>query len=313
MSLDRHISQLLYRYQCVTVPGFGAFLTETVPANIQESNQTFYPPRKVIFFNANLKNNDGLLANHIALENKIQYDNAVSVIEKEVLLWKILLENKEILTIKDVGEIKTNHEDNLVFIAFNTLNYNTQSFGLSSFVSPAIKREEFKVQTETVETVEPIKLIAQEKTKKGKSYLKYAAVFILSLGAAGFAYKSFLIQTEEAETLLVQAQVQKEIENKIQEATFFIDNPFVAEVTEESKKTYPFHIIASSFRSEKNALKALLELENKGYKARVLEKNKQGLHTVVYGSFATYTEAQYKLTQIQDSINPNAWLLIEEL
>src|SRR5690554_7394832 len=29
MMIEKHISALLYRYQCVMVPGFGAFITET--------------------------------------------------------------------------------------------------------------------------------------------------------------------------------------------------------------------------------------------------------------------------------------------
>ena len=36
MKIEQYISQLLYRYQCVTVPGFGAFLTDYQSAKIDE-------------------------------------------------------------------------------------------------------------------------------------------------------------------------------------------------------------------------------------------------------------------------------------
>ena len=36
MNLEYHISQLLYRYQCVTIPGFGAFLTDYQSAQWHE-------------------------------------------------------------------------------------------------------------------------------------------------------------------------------------------------------------------------------------------------------------------------------------
>ncbi|HQV36445.1 MAG TPA: SPOR domain-containing protein, partial [Flavobacterium sp.] len=62
MRIEQHISQLLYRYQCVTVPGFGAFLTENRSAQLVQDTNTFYPPKKVLSFNFHLKNNDGLLA-----------------------------------------------------------------------------------------------------------------------------------------------------------------------------------------------------------------------------------------------------------
>lgn len=95
MSIEQHISQLLYRYQCVTVPNFGAFLTETTSAFIQESNHTFFPPKKVLSFNSHIKNNDGLLANHMAAVEKISYNEAVAKIDAEVNQWLQKLQNRD--------------------------------------------------------------------------------------------------------------------------------------------------------------------------------------------------------------------------
>ncbi|WP_459640758.1 HU domain-containing protein [Flavobacterium sp. CGRL2] len=50
MKIEVYISQLLYRYQCVTVPGFGAFLTEIHSAQLNESTNSFFPPKKNHFF-----------------------------------------------------------------------------------------------------------------------------------------------------------------------------------------------------------------------------------------------------------------------
>jgi predicted peroxiredoxin len=312
MNIAHHLSQLLYRYQCVTVPGFGAFLTETIPANIQESNQTFYPPKKVISFNSYLKNNDGLLANHIAISEKMSYDLAVASIEKEVSLWKLQLESNENLNLKNIGELKLNDEKSLVFESSKDFNYLTNSFGLSSFVSPLIKREVLNHELKKLGETPVVTLLPEIETAK-RSYLKYAAVFVMSIGAATFGYKSYIMQTEQSETLIVQAQVQKEVESKIQEATFFIGNPLKTESIEVKEEKLPFHIVAGAFRNEKNAEKVLDNLTNQGYKAKILDKNKNGLYPVLYGSFATYTEAQYKMTEIQKTINQDAWLLIEEI
>lgn len=324
MNIANHISQLLYRFQCVTVPGFGAFLAETIPANIQESNQTFYPPKKVISFNSHLKNNDGLLANHISVCEKISYNEAIISIEKAISFWKTELETAQVLQLKNIGELRLNQENNLVFNPSNDLNYLTASFGLNSFVSPTIKREISNHLLENTTEVDKFKLeiekIYQQELEEEEEfenrrylnpYLKYAAIFLMSLGASAFGYKSYIDQAELTETLIVQANVQKEVESKIQEATFFIENPTATEV--DVKKTLPFHIMAGAFRNENNATRELEHLISKGYNARILSKNTHGLIPVVYGSFATYTEAQYKMTQIQDSINPAAWLLIEEL
>jgi len=84
MNLENYISQLLYRYQCVTIPGFGAFLTDIQSAQWHEASNGFFPPKKLISFNSFLKNNDGLLANHVAQNERISYESAVVSIENEI-------------------------------------------------------------------------------------------------------------------------------------------------------------------------------------------------------------------------------------
>ena len=58
MQLSTYISDLLYRYECVIIPGFGAFLTRNQSAWIDEASNTFYPPSKVISFNRQLQANE---------------------------------------------------------------------------------------------------------------------------------------------------------------------------------------------------------------------------------------------------------------
>src|SRR4051812_38036642 len=141
MKIEQYISQLLYRHQCVTVPGFGAFLTEIQSAHLHENTNSFYPPKKVISFNSHLKNNDGLLANYISQVEKTTYENSVASIESEVIIWNSILQVNEKFTLKNIGELSLNSEKNLVFIPSDNINYLKESFGLNSFVSPAVKRE----------------------------------------------------------------------------------------------------------------------------------------------------------------------------
>lgn len=310
MNVPQHISQLLYRYQCVTVPGFGAFLTETVSAHIQESNHTFFPPKKTIAFNANIKSNDGLLANHIAQTEKMSYTEALSKIEIEVADWKNKLDNRDYLIFKGIGLLKLNTENNIVFEASSHVNYLTDAFGLSSFVSPSVKREELKKLVDaSVEEKPTIELIQERKISR--PYLRYVAMFVLSLGGSGFGYVSYINQQEEAETSLVKAQVQKEVQNKIQEATFFISNP-INEVVANPNLNYDFHVVSGSFRSKKNAEKSMNNLIRKGYQSSVLERNQDDLFSVLYGTYSTQAEADEALLKIQSEENKDAWILLQE-
>lgn len=311
MKMEQHIAQLLYRYQCVTVPGFGAFLTESQPAQLLESTNTFYPPKKVISFNSHLKNNDGLLANHISQTEKITYEIAVQNISKEVSLWKNALLNQQNIVLNAIGTIQLNTSGTLSFEASSQVNFHTSSFGLNTFVSPLVQREILEKMPEAIEK-EPIVMIPETQSTSRNSYLKYAAVFILALTAAGsIGYKMYDTKMDE-EMQMVQTEVQKDVQNKIQEATFFIENPLpnVTLTVKEDKK--PYHIVAGAFSSEANAQKQLNMLKEKGFNGKILERNKFGLVPVLYGSYSTYAESQIALKEIHKTHNREAWLLIKD-
>lgn len=312
MKMEQYISQLLYRYQCVTVPGFGAFLTEIQSAQWDESANAFYPPKKLVSFNSYLKNNDGLLANHISQMEKTSYETAVQDIQKEVALWKNALLNNQNIVMQNIGTISLNKEGSLIFEASNHINYHTAAFGLASFVSPLVKREIIQGNPILETEKEPIVLVPEIRTRN-YSYLKYAAVFAVMLGGAGFfganAYEARILE----ETKLVQTEVQKEVEDKIQEATFFIESPLpdVKLTVKEQKRSY--HIVAGAFREEGNAQRIFERLSKEGFKARRLEKNKFGLYPVLYGSYSTYPESQKAMAEIHKTQNKEAWLLIKDL
>ncbi|QBZ97167.1 HU domain-containing protein [Flavobacterium sangjuense] len=311
MKIEQYISQLLYRYQCVTVPGFGAFLTEFQSAQLDENSHSFYPPKKMVSFNPFIKNNDGLLANHLAEAEKISYEIAVNIIQNEVSHWKTKIQEFGSFSVRNVGDFSLNSEKNIVFVPVDQINYLTASFGLSSFVSPSVKREVYKEQIEQLEEKAPI-IFTPEK-KRNYSVLKYAAVFLLSAGITGtFGYKYYENQIAQ-ETLVVQANVQKKVNQKIQEATFYISNPLPAVTLTVASEKMPYCVVAGAFRIESNAEDQYQRLLKLGFKkAKRLAPNKHGLFPVLYGSYSTYTEAHQAMKDIQKLDNKDAWLLIEE-
>jgi len=311
MKIETYIAQLLYRYQCVTVPGFGAFLTEIQSAQLVESSNSFFPPKKLISFNAYLKNNDGLLANHIAQSEKTSYEYAVSAIQYEVFNWKKTLQETGVFSIKNVGDFCLNADRNLIFTPYDQTNYLSGSFGLSPFVSPMVKREIFEQQLEALEENDTIQLVPETRNKY--AVLKYAAIFVLGLGLT--ATVGYPIYQNEIETqkIIVETAVQRQVQNKIQEATFFIESPIPAVTLTVKEGKLPYHIMAGAFRDEDNAQRVFEDLSEKGYKAKRIERNKHGLYPVLYGSFSTYAEAEKLKNEIRAKENPEAWILIESL
>ncbi len=314
MKIELYIAQLLYRYQCVTIPGFGAFLTEIQSAKLNESTNSFSPPKKMIAFNANLKNNDGLLANHIALAEKTSYEYAVSKIQYEVFNWKKAFEQNELISIKNVGDLRLNADKNIFFTPYDQTNYLTSSFGLAPFVSPLVKREIFEKEVEAIEEKATITMVPE--TRAANPYLKYAAIFVLGLGLAGSVGYPMYQNQIASETILVETAVQKQVQNKIQQATFFIESPVPAvTLTLKSDKEIkmPYHIMAGVYREEKNANKTLRILTRLGYDAKRIAPNRNGYFPVLYGSYATFAEAEKAKKEINEKHNPEAWILIQSL
>lgn len=321
MKIETYIGQLLYRYQCVTVPGFGAFLTEIQSAQLNESTNSFFPPRKLVSFNSHIKSNDGLLANHIAHSEKTSYGFAVSAIAFEVLSWKKTLEENGTIALKGIGEIRLNSENNIIFTPNDQTNYLATSFGLSPFVSPIVKKEIFEKKIEQISEKQNELVYADDEERSSNPFLKYAAILVLGLGITGSIGYPLYQNQIDSKTLVVESAVQKKVQNKIQEATFFIQNPLPpvtlsvdsAKVESPEAKLMPYHIMAGAFRSEANARKAYNQLIKDGYQARMLGENKHGLFPVLYGSYATMAEATKAQKEIQKGENPDAWILVENL
>ena len=213
------------------------------------------------------------------------------------------------MVLKNIGEISTNADFNWVFEPYEEVNYLTSSFGLTSLVSPIITRESLKNQVEELEEKAPI--IFTPERKNNYSFLKYAASIVLFLGLGTVGYKMYNDQQVTNQTLFVEKQVQEKVNHKIQEATFFISNPLSTVELPVKEELKPYHIVAGAFRNEENAQTALNNLKEKGFSARLLEKNKSGLIPVAYESYSSLEEAQLAKQKIQTEQNTEAWLLIE--
>ncbi|MDG1245282.1 MAG: hypothetical protein P8N74_02135, partial [Polaribacter sp.] len=227
MTVEKYINDLLYRYDCVVVPNFGGFITNKIGAKVNSFSHTFHPPTKQITFNAHLKQNDGLVVNYIAAVENISFEKALVKISTTVTSWNESLKNGAVV-FENIGAIAFNEEKQLIFEPQKEHNFLTNSFGLSTVSSPAIKHP---VHASTSKSVIPL-------------FAKYAAtaVVLLSLG--------FIVRNgyQERQQEQMYASQKETIDKKIQAATFVISNPLPTislQVTKESPKS--FHVVAGSF------------------------------------------------------------------
>ena len=298
MTLANYINDLLYRYDCVIVPNFGGFVTNKIGAKMNDATQTFYPPKKQITFNAYLQHNDGLLANYIASNKNISFEKATTFIANEVTQWKNELNNTAV-KVASVGSLSLNEAKQIVFEPNTTSNFLTTSFGLATVESESVKR--FK------QTVKPLPVVVKEKSNTAV-LLKYAATATILLGISYAGWNGIKNQPEN-DLLAAKQQAKKK---QIQSATFVINNPLPTinlNATKTSKGS--FHIIAGAFQEIKNAENKLKELQELGYDAKILGKNKFGLTQVTFTSFNSKEEARKSLLEIKKTVSEDAWLLVK--
>ncbi|MEI6864445.1 SPOR domain-containing protein [Flavicella sp.] len=299
MQLSKYISDLLYRYECVIVPGFGGFVSSTISSTVNHFTHTFNPPSKILSFNSQLKSNDGLLANYIAASENISFEQAVSKIELKVAQWQSSLKNENI-QLNAIGILSLNKENKILFEPIETINYLASSFGLENFQSPSIKRSKYNQKITQLETTE---------YRKSPSYLKYAATIAAFLTIGALSWNSI----HQKQTLILAEKNQEIVSKKIQEATFIISNPLPEINLDIVKKELPkkFHLIAGAFGEKGNALKKVNQLKRKGFNAQIIGINKWGLTQVSFDSYTTRKEAVEYLQIIKKSIAKDAWLYIK--
>ncbi|NRB83217.1 MAG: HU-CCDC81 and SPOR domain-containing protein [Winogradskyella sp.] len=311
MQLETYIGDLLYRYDCVTIPGFGAFLTNRVSAKVHESTHTFYPPKKVLSFNEQVQINAGLLANFIAEAEKLPYETANAKITKQVKAIKSYLIEGETIQLENIGELILNAEGKIIFSPSTHINYLTDAFGLSHYTSKSVSRELYKKEVEAIEEKTPIVITPEKRSKN--NWLKYAAAAVLVLGFSSYLGYNYYSTSIENHNQLAQEDANAQLDAKVQEATFVISNPLPAATLSLEKQAGNYHIVAGAFRIEANSEKKVKQLRAKGYKARTIGKNRYGLHEVVYESYPNRLEAQNALYKIRKAHNKDAWLLIKKL
>ena len=292
MKFNNHIYPLLKEYDCVVIPNFGSFVSRNISAKFSENHTQLLPPNKEIVFNKNLKENDGVLIKTISDLKNISYSES----EKKINSWVKKI-NKKInsgksISFQNIGLLRK-VDKNFIFEPNRNSIFLKSSYGLSAVDS---------LEVNSTKVIKPY---------FNNSMLKYAAILILFVSFSAISINSYFnsVRSFNENSYSIAS---KEINKKIQRATFNI-SPAVPLVTLPIEKKYGnFHIIAGSFRFEENSLKMIELLQKKGFvEARKVGVNQYGLIQVAYNSYDSVEQARAALELLRYSQDENAWLLIK--
>ncbi len=131
--ISGYIRELLFSHDCVIIPGFGAFIGNYFPAQIDPSDGMFYPPSRKVTFNRHLTGNDGLLIGHISSHLQTGYGEARDIVSEWTDELRKRIMTGTPVTLEHLGTFSLNHERNIIFDPDLSVNYLLTSYGLSAY------------------------------------------------------------------------------------------------------------------------------------------------------------------------------------
>ena len=310
--IEHYISELLYLHDCVIIPGFGGFVGNKKSAYIHPISGIIYPPSKAFLFNKNLRQNDGLLATHIARMEGIELSKTTDLIEDFVKKIQSELEQRSAFKLQNVGTFTKGREGNISFLQDKSYNYNLASFGMQA-------NHKAKKVERTISQDKEVILKSIGQKDFGKTLRRAAAVLIPLIGLSligitqeeninkVYSQMANLNPFTSTKTEIVALETKPEVVieivaptiTKVKEETVKIAIPIV-----EQSKTY--FIIAGAFAEKKNADRLLYKLSNLNYKPSIVKGG--NLMRVSYNSFQDRENALLALAEIRKE-NKSAWLL----
>ncbi len=339
MDIYKSVYNLIIDNDCVIIPNFGGFVANYCEAKIDIRNQEFYPPSKQIAFNEALRNNDGLLVNYICKIYKASWDEANASINRFVSDISNQLNSGVSVKFNKLGSF-SNISGNLVFTPKLEHNLLETSFGLNSFNFPLLKSDK-QITNFTTST--------NDNKRAKKSNLKPIIYSLTAAAAiAGFVFISVDFNNltnsssniETANILPIDTDNNNiEVSENILDNTsstettteIIAEKPSISTITDEKHATVEpeeiivktpsttiitnseinrdIHVIAGSFKSQKNAKKLQDSLIRSGHNAQIIYSNKN-MYRVSIKSFANKNTALAELSSLKESANNHSlWIL----
>ncbi len=115
------------------VPGLGGFLCNQEPASADSEGWSFSPSFRKIGFNAQLRYNDGLLAQAYQEDGSLSFEEANGLIREKVSAFRQELATGKHITLGRVGTLYEDEQGGLAFVSIDSTWFDADSFGLKPF------------------------------------------------------------------------------------------------------------------------------------------------------------------------------------
>ena len=314
-NLSRHIEYLLLTHNCVVVPQFGAFVTRMNEASRTETENLFFPPKRVVRFNPDVLEDDGLLVGVLSALHQCPIGEAKRMAQAMVLdLRQQLLADGQV----DFGSIGVFTQDEDGHVTFEPCEAGTVTpslYGLDPFMMPKVTatqhhnsikgRRRHAIAHRTADHNSHITIRISRRSLR-YTMLSAAAIVICVLFAipldfmkTGSAEQASIVPTTVVEQaakvpapkVVTEKPVEAIAQPKVAEPK--VAEPQVVEPAEVKPQAEPaqgYCIVLASNVSKKNADRYLSDLQARGYDKAAIHDNGKMLRVVIAG-FTTEDDA----------------------
>ena len=194
-TIIKGIKEQLFYNDYLVLPGFGGFVLKNKPAHFSPSAGMLLPLGKLVSFNAQLKQNDGILA--IWLQNHLncKASEAINHLTEFTEFCQSVLSAKRRLTLSGIGFFYLDFENNICFEPQADANFMRESFGLGPISVKELPITEAEpIKKETIFTDRVITETTTHQVKNLKHRRNYSRFVIpLLLVLVLFAVTSLLV------------------------------------------------------------------------------------------------------------------------
>lgn len=340
MDLNLIIKDILTRREGLVIPGLGSLVTEEQSAKINREKKVIKPPRRITLFKPEVKKDDDeVLAHHLAKSENIQLDEARSRINDFVGKINQKLDEEGKYEVKGIGTFSKTEQGTIELIPEEGI---VSDLGFGEIVAEPF---ELETQPQQKKAYSPPPPPPRKRPIKKILLWTVLGIFILVIAGGGyytgfFDYLAYKIEREKPfRQLLSQKPKKREsaTEQANQETTKSADPAAAIEDSSEATKdtalpeaikkslskmtdkkqalmykelkdTTDYYIVAGSFRRNNNAEEFSRQLIERDYKPEILEMD--NLFRVTVKSFDKKEDALVRLYQMRDSSDlKSIWLL----
>lgn len=286
--IEKHIAHLLHYHDCVIVPGLGGFVANFKSAMIHPEQNLFVPPLKEIGFNRSLLHQDGLLANHMAIEQSVSYVEASAILTDFVNDVRRRIAAGETVAMGEVGSLRGDAIGNILFAPNESATFLPDALGLSTFRFEPLGYKH-------VAKIEQKMHVPQIMQNRSPRYWTAVAAMIAGL----FFFSTFELKMPEVSeagfysvlNTSAEQTIAKVSEGEALEVELLVEEESVVPVREVPVAVKRHHIIAASFKQSAPADQSVRVFIQEGFSQAQVLADGAGRFRIALESFENRQEA----------------------